>query len=111
LRDEKYKTWEFVYGASPPCNLIKKAQFDWGNVKVHLNVKKGLIENCMIYGDFFAGDDVVELASQLCGVKYQEDCIRERLEIVDLKRYLRRLNGKKSSSCFRSSFLRNEGLL
>jgi len=88
LRDEKYKTWEFVYGASPPCNLIKKAQFDWGNVKVHLNVKKGLIENCMIYGDFFAGDDVAELASQLCGVKYQEDCIRERLEIVDLKRYL-----------------------
>ncbi|MDD3894306.1 MAG: lipoate--protein ligase [Syntrophomonadaceae bacterium] len=88
LLDEKYSTWEFIYGSSPPCNLVKKARFEWGNIKVHLNIKKGKIEDCSIYGDFFAGDDITGLARQLCGIKYRQDCIRECLETVDTARYL-----------------------
>lgn len=87
-KEEKYSTWDFVYGSSPPCNLVKKARFDWGNIKVHLSIKKGMIEDCIIYGDFFAGDDITGLARQLCGIKYQHECIRECLEAVDTERYL-----------------------
>ena len=88
LRAEKYNTWDFVYGFSPPGMLVKKAQFDWGNIKIHLHIRRGMIEDCAIYGDFFAGDDIQELARHLCGTEYREDSIRAFLQAIDTTAYL-----------------------
>ncbi|NLB53642.1 MAG: lipoate--protein ligase [Syntrophomonadaceae bacterium] len=88
LKENKYSTWNFIYGSSPPFNVVKKAQFEWGNIKVHLNIKKGLIEDCAIYGDFFAGKDIAELACHLRGIKYQESSLKACLETIDITSFI-----------------------
>lgn len=95
LKEEKYSTWEFVFGSSPPFNLVKKAQFDWGNIKVHLNIKRGRIEACIIYGDFFAGQDIAELSRHLYGIEYREEAIRKCLEAVNISSYLPQIDSEE----------------
>lgn len=88
LQQEKYETWEFVYGTAPPFNLEKSARFEWGNIKVRLNIEKGRIEAASIFGDFFADHEMQELAGQLCGLKYEERTLGKFLKTIDISRYL-----------------------
>ena len=42
---------------------------------MRLEVNKGEIENCKIYGDFFGVGDVAELEQKLIGVRYQKSLV------------------------------------
>src|SRR5690625_6131415 len=53
LAEERYRTWDWNYGKSPSFNIKESYKFDSGLLDLRLNVKKGIIENCTIYGDFF----------------------------------------------------------
>ena len=53
-----------------------------------MTVKDEVIESIAIYGDFFAYGEMDELNSQLKGVTHNEDAIRQRLENIDLKKYI-----------------------
>ncbi|MEG2139419.1 MAG: lipoate--protein ligase [Bilophila sp.] len=55
LRDEKYTTWDWTYGASPPFTEHKSKRFSWGKLEVFLAVRAGAVESCRFAGDFFAG--------------------------------------------------------
>jgi lipoate-protein ligase A len=87
LRDNKYSTWEWNYGSSPPFNVQNKRSFSWGHVDARTNVKKGLITGLKIYGDFFAGQDVDEFEKLLIGITYREENVREHLTTELIKRY------------------------
>lgn len=52
LFQEKYSTWEWNYGSSPPFNYKNYRRFPFGSVEVRLEVKHGSISECKIYGDF-----------------------------------------------------------
>ena len=88
LQQEKYENWEFVYGSSPPFSIEKKARFDWGSIKIQLNIKNGRIKTAAIYGDFFADKDVEELAWKMGGLKYEESSLKTFLDKMDIADYL-----------------------
>ncbi|MGI6448815.1 MAG: lipoate--protein ligase [Desulfitobacteriia bacterium] len=88
LMENKYLTWEWNYGHSPSFNLTRSGHFPWGGIEVGLNVTKGLIQDCKIYGDFFSNEDIDELAQSLQGVKYREEDLKAALDQVDLVKYL-----------------------
>jgi lipoate-protein ligase A len=88
LRNDKYATWAWVYGTSPPYNLRKTGTFAWGNVDIRLDIKQGIISSCRIYGDYFATGDISELERELTGTLHREDDISQRLSIIGLQRYL-----------------------
>src|SRR5699024_1390957 len=53
ISEKRYKKWDWNFGKSPSFNIRESHKFDSGLLDVRLDVKKGIIENCTIYGDFF----------------------------------------------------------
>ena len=58
LSEERYQTWEWNYGKSPKFNLQHSHRFPVGSIDVRLEVNKGIIDDCKIYGDFFGVGEV-----------------------------------------------------
>lgn len=92
LRNKKYAGWEWTYGSSPAYNIRKRRTFAWGNVDIRLDIKRGMISACRIYGDYFASRDMAELESALCGVICREADIRKCLDKIDLCSFLPQTN-------------------
>lgn len=88
LRDNKFRRWEWVYGFSPPFNVRKSGRFEWGGIDFRIEVKKGHIKECKIYGDFFATKDVGIIEQHLIGLRYQDEDIRQALETFNLPSYI-----------------------
>ncbi|MEQ8200568.1 MAG: lipoate--protein ligase [Syntrophomonadaceae bacterium] len=95
LRDDKHASWDWVYGSSPPFNLRRTASFSWGNIDVRLDVKRGLIRACRIYGDYFAQRDMTELEGQLAGILYRRAEVRACLAVVGLQEYLPQMSDEE----------------
>ncbi|KIL45622.1 lipoate--protein ligase [Jeotgalibacillus soli] len=87
LSRERYQNWDWNYGKSPKFNLQHSHRFPVGGLDVRLDVEKGNIENCKIYGDFFGVGDVQEIENKLVGLRYERAVIEKALEDVDIKHY------------------------
>ncbi|HLR65784.1 lipoate--protein ligase [Virgibacillus alimentarius] len=88
ISKERYQNWDWNFGKSPAYNIKESYKFDSGLVDVRLNVRKGIIENCKVYGDFFGLGDVKVIEDQLAGVRHNRLAIEEALKDVDVSHYL-----------------------
>ncbi|MBT2599125.1 MULTISPECIES: lipoate--protein ligase [Oceanobacillus] len=91
ISESRYQKWEWNYGKSPSFNYQESQKFQGGLVDVRLDVKKGIIENCKIYGDFFGIGLINELEDQLIGIRHNRQAIEEALHDVDVSYYLGRI--------------------
>ncbi|MFI8576540.1 lipoate--protein ligase [Rossellomorea aquimaris] len=87
LSKERYQNWDWNYGKSPKFNLQHSHRFPVGSVDVRLDVNKGKIENCKIYGDFFGVGNVEDIEEKLIGTRYERKDIAGALEGVDIQHY------------------------
>jgi len=96
---EKYGTWEWNFGKSPKFNYKGYKRFVGGGVDVRLQVEKGLIDNCKIYGDFFGKEDIAVLEEKLKGVKYEDKAVEEELDNFPIGEYLGRITKEEFIMC------------
>ncbi len=88
LADSRYRSWDWNYGASPPFNVQRRRRFEGvGEIDLRLYVKKHVIEDAKIYGDFLGHGDVSDIEGLLRGQRYVLDDLRRALEPADLNRY------------------------
>ncbi|WP_129706147.1 lipoate--protein ligase [Priestia megaterium] len=87
ISKERYQSWDWNYGKSPKFNLQHSHRFPVGQIDVRLEVNKGKIDACTIYGDFFGVGDVQEVQEKLTGVRYEKASIEQALEDVDIPHY------------------------
>jgi lipoate---protein ligase len=87
LSKERYQNWEWNYGKSPKFNLQHSHRFPVGQIDVRLEVNKGVIENCKIYGDFFGVGNVEDVEEKLTGTRYERKEIAQALEGVEIQHY------------------------
>ncbi|MEK4301034.1 lipoate--protein ligase [Oceanobacillus sp. FSL W8-0428] len=92
ISEKRYQQWDWNYGKSPSFNYQESKKFPGGLVDVRLDVKKGVIENCIIYGDFFGIGNVKELEDALTGTRHNRDAIKEALDQIDVSHYLGRIS-------------------
>lgn len=88
LRDEKYSKWEWNFGQSPKFSMTREGRFLGGTLEATLEVRKGLINQIRIYGDFFGAKDISEIEAALTGVSHNEESIYESLENIDVNDYM-----------------------
>ncbi|QAV99588.1 lipoate--protein ligase [Bacillus subtilis] len=87
ISKERYQNWDWNYGRSPKFNLNHSKRYPVGSIDLRLEVKKGKIEDCKIFGDFFGVGDVSEIENLLVGKQYERSVIADVLEGVNLKHY------------------------
>ncbi|MDQ0217590.1 lipoate--protein ligase [Peribacillus cavernae] len=87
LSKERYQSWDWNYGKSPKFNLQHSHRFPVGSIDIRLDVTKGVIGNCKIYGDFFGVGDVDDIEEKLKGLRYEKEVIEKALADVDVKHY------------------------
>lgn len=88
LRDQKYASWAWIYGTSPAYNIRKTRTFPWGSLDIRLEVKRGTISGCRIYGDYFASRDISELEKAFTGISCQAAEISQCLDRINLHSFL-----------------------
>jgi len=87
ISKERYQNWDWNYGKSPKFNYQHTHRFPVGSIDVRLEVQKGMIENCKIFGDFFGVGDVEDIEKRLIGTKYEKAELEKALENVDIQHY------------------------
>lgn len=87
ISDARYKSWGWNYGESPAFNIQRSHRFPVGTIDVRLNVEKGFIRSCKIYGDFFGVGDVGDLEDRLTGIRYERNEIEKALADMNVKHY------------------------
>ncbi|MCU9612493.1 lipoate--protein ligase [Caldibacillus lycopersici] len=87
LSKERYQNWEWNYGKSPKFNIQNSHRFPVGSIDVRLDVTKGVIESCKIFGDFFGVGEVKDIEDKLIGIRYERNEIDRALDDVNIKHY------------------------
>lgn len=87
ISKERYQNWDWNYGKSPKFDYEHSHRFPVGSIDIRINVNKGKIKECKIYGDFFGVGDVSEIEEKLAGVRYEKSEIEKALADVEIKHY------------------------
>ena len=62
-------------------------RFPVGSVDIRLEINKGIIGNCKIYGDFFGVGEVTDIEQKLIGIRYEKESINRILDKIDVHHY------------------------
>ena len=88
IKRARYDTWEWNYGASPPCTLVRKLRIEGcGIVEAYIRQEKGRIASLEFRGDFFSTEEPEILAARLLGLRLLEEDCRPVLENMDVFRF------------------------
>ena len=88
IRRERYDTWEWNYGKSPECTILKSGRVEGcGTIEAFITTDRGLITGIVFYGDFFSTKDPEELAQYFIGKKPDTDGFTQALEGIAVEQY------------------------
>ena len=87
ISEERYQQWDWNYGKSPKFNVQHSHRFPIGQIDVRLEIAKGKIDECKIFGDFFGVGNVEEIEQKLIGVKYSKADLADAMKDVNISHY------------------------
>lgn len=87
LYDKRYSRWEWNVGESPPFEIQRSRRFPIGEIDLRLEVRKGLIKEIKIFGDFLGTRSTHDLENLLRGQRYDPEILQDLLSGVDLSAY------------------------
>ncbi len=88
LSKERYANWDWNYGKSPKFNMQHSHRFPVGGIDVRLQVDKGVIQDVVIFGDFFGVGEIDSVTEKLKGIQYDRKSISDAIEGIDIPTYL-----------------------
>ena len=89
MADEKFSTWDFIYGRSRQADLVRSAKLPCGTVEASISLDRGLITDISFRGDFMLDEPATELESKLVGCRFEYDSLSSVLGKTDISRYFR----------------------
>ena len=88
LRAERYATWDWNYGFSPVCTMLRRRRVDGcGLIEAYITVEHGKIAALTFKGDFFSASEPDELAAHFAGCTPDRAGYEKALGDVDVSRY------------------------
>ena len=87
--DEKFSTWDFIYGHSHEADFRCKAKLSCGTVEANIRVDRGLITRLDFSGDFFFDTPAQELATKMTGLRYAPAEVKAFLATQPVSTYFR----------------------
>ncbi|MDO4973753.1 MAG: lipoate--protein ligase [Eubacteriales bacterium] len=88
LRRERYASWDWNFGASPACTLLRRRRFEGcGTVEAHIDLKHGRIRGLRFLGDFFSAEEPEGLAKRFIGLRPEREDCAAALAGAEVSRY------------------------
>ena len=79
MAEEKFHSWDWIYGRSPSTGFKASRKFACGTVEVGWTVEHGCIRNLAFAGDFMGNLPVDGLCAALEGCRFEHSALVERL--------------------------------
>lgn len=76
---ERFLSWESIYASDPPFNIDRTGRFDGGKMQFKLDVRRGVIRQASVWGDFFSTLDADVISGALIGCRYERAAVLEAL--------------------------------
>lgn len=83
--DEKFRTWEWIYGHSPRGDWRVGRKFPCGSIEARFSIEHGCIRGLAFDGDFLGNLPAADLAARLEGVRYDRRALLDKCQ--DAPRY------------------------
>lgn len=80
ISDEKFRNREVIYSGCLSFGVERLCRFDGGTMIFNFEIRKGIIENITLKGDFFTHEDTETLTNALTGIKYEASEISKAVE-------------------------------
>ncbi|MDU4959142.1 MAG: lipoate--protein ligase [Sporomusaceae bacterium] len=93
LADSRYRSWDWIYGQSPPANIRRSKRFAAGKLEAWLDVAAGRVRAAAFYGDFFSAGDPAAVAAALTGLRYERRELAAALAAFDIAAYFSGMSG------------------
>lgn len=87
LAENKYRSWDWVYGHSPDYSLKGHARTAGGSIDVFAEVSDGRFQAVQFFGDFMARRPLTEVSDALHGVRYDREEVRTVLDSLEFADY------------------------
>ena len=94
MADEKFRTWDWIYGKSPEAQFRSSRKFACGTIELSWSVRHGLLEDVRFGGDFLGNLPAEGLAARLNGIRFERDSILSALSQVRVSDYFDGLEAK-----------------
>ena len=88
IAETKFATPSWIYGRSPNETITYSKRLPCGNVAVHMDIRKGIITQCSITGDFLGNTPIASLENLLQGCLYERGALLQRLSGLKTQDYL-----------------------
>ena len=85
---EKYRSWDWNFGAAPRYTWSRAIKFPFGLVDARLDVDHGIIRSAALYGDYFGRLDSAGLAGRLVGLPHRREDLLPVLQTIPLWDYI-----------------------
>ncbi len=100
LANEKYRSWDWNFGASPKYSKNCERKFSYGIVALGVFVERGAVSAANFSGDFFGERDVRILADRLVGTKISDEALAEFFDENEVGRYIANITKEDFISLF-----------
>lgn len=90
-----FDNWEHIYGADPKFNIERTGRFAGGKMQFKIEVKRGIITNAAVYGDFFSTLDSTTICAALIGCRYERAAVLEALQSHGIDGAVYRISGEE----------------
>lgn len=87
MAEEKFRSWDWLYGRSPDAQFHASKKFACGTVEVNWSVRHGLLEDVRFGGDFLGNLPASELAARLDGIRFEPESILAALKEAGVRDY------------------------
>ena len=87
LSDEKFSTWDWIYGQSRTADLVRSGKLACGTVEARLCLDRGVLTAVEFGGDFLGGLPATQLAQRLAGVRFERADLRKMLDAAEVSNY------------------------
>lgn len=95
IANERYNNWDWNYGRFREFQFKVSDRFEGvGTLHIGLSIKKAIIEDIQISGDFFAVKPIQELEAKLQDVPLRKDAMLEALEGIQVSDYITRMTNE-----------------
>ncbi len=79
IAEEKYSTWDWIFGQSGEYRVCREKRFEFGSVSVSLDADRGMIRRISFSGDYFGAEDTAGLEERLTGCRLERDALTTAL--------------------------------